>query len=286
MISLTSMLCADDISYKLVSDFPQWPAGMKSGAVSGVAIDATGEIVVAHRSGPPISIFTKEGVHIRSFGEKIFASVHGVRVDGDNHIWATDMKWHIVVKMEMTGRVLMTLGERDVPGDDKKHFNRPTDVAIASNGDIFVADGYGNSRIVKFDRDGKFLKSWGGRGTGKGLLHLPHAMVIDARAQIYVADRENNRIQVFDIEGGFIRQFGGFTPYGLCLGPDEKLYVADGRKNKVMRMSREGEVDVAWGMKAGKSGDFDLPHGIAVGADGSVYIAEINGERLRKYEPH
>ncbi len=271
--------------YKAVPDFPHWPEGMKCGAVSAVAINKAGEIIIAHRSGPPISIFTKEGNHIRSFGEKIFTSIHGLRVDKDDQIWATDMTSHIVVKMDMTGRLLMTLGERDVAGKDGKHFNRPTDSAIASNGDIFVSDGYGNSRIVKFDRDGNFLKVWGSRGVGKGLLHLPHALVLDDQEQLYVADRENKRIQVFDLDGKYIRQMDGFAPYGLCLGPDRKLYVADGRADKVMSLSLSGVVDMTWGGKGSGYGEFNMPHGIAVGADGSVYVAEIDGQRIQKFEP-
>ncbi len=275
---------AREQSYKVVPDFPQWPEGMKCGAVSAVAINKAGEIVIAHRSGLPISIFTKEGKYIRSFGEKVFMAIHGVRVDKEDNIWATDMTSHIVVKMDMTGRMLMTLGERDVAGDDGKHFNRPTDVAFAPNGDFFVSDGYGNSRIVKFDRDGKFLKAWGHRGIGKGLLHLPHAIILDDQGQVYVADRENKRIQVFDVEGKFIRLLDGFAPYGLCLGADKKLYVADGRADKVLRMSLTGEVDMSWGAKGAGPGEFNMPHGIAVGSDGAVYVAEINGERIQKFE--
>lgn len=275
---------AQERTYKPVPNFPQWPAGMKCGAVSAVAVNKAGEIIVAHRAGPPVSMFSKEGVHVRSFGEKIFTSIHGLRVDKDDHIWATDMTSHIVVKMDMTGSLLMTLGERDVPGEDAGHFNRPTDVAVAPNGDFYVTDGYGNSRVVKFDRDGKFLKAWGRRGAEKGLLRLPHAVVLDDKGQVLVADRENSRIQVFSGDGRFIRLLEGFTPYGLCYASDGKIYVADGRANKVLRMSLTGTVEAAWGAKGDKPGQFNLPHGITVGLDGSVYVAEINGERIQKFE--
>lgn len=284
MILQMPVLLAQEPAYKPVTNFPQWPEGMKSGAVSGVAVNKAGDIIVAHRSGPPISIFTKEGIHIRSFGEKIFTAIHGVRVDKDDQIWATDMTSHIVVKMDMTSRLLLTLGERDVPGADGKHFNRPTDVAIASNGDIYVADGYGNSRIVKFDGNGNYLKAWGSRGAGKGLLHLPHAILLDDQGRAYVADRENLRIQIFDGDGNYLRQIEGIMPYGLCFGTDGKLYIADGRANKVLRMTLSGDIEESWGTKGSAPGQFNLPHGIAVGTDGSVYVAEINGERLQKFE--
>lgn len=257
---------------------------MKCGAVSGVAINKAGDIIIAHRSGPPISIFTKNGDHVRSFGEKIFTAIHGIRVDKDDQIWATDMKSHIVVKMDKTGRPLMTLGERDVPGEDSRRFNRPTDVAVAPDGNFFVSDGYGNSRIVKFDQNGSFIKSWGRRGIGKGQLHLPHALLIDGQGLLYVADRENKRIQVFDAEGKFIRLMEGITPYGICLAPDGKLYVTDGVASKVSRMTLAGVVELSWGVKGSGPGEFNMPHGIAVGSDGSVYVAEINGERIQKFE--
>ncbi len=279
------MAKAQEQSYKVVLDFPRWPAGMKCGAVSAVAISSAGEVIVGHRSGPPISVFSKEGDHIRSFGENVFNAIHGVRVDKDDQIWATDMTRHIVVKMDVRGRVLMTVGERDVPGEDGKHFNRPTDVAVAPNGDFFVSDGYGNSRIVKFDGKGNFIKAWGHRGVGKGLFHLPHAIVLNDQGQVCVADRENNRIQIFDAEGGFSRQIEGCTPYGLGLGSDGKLYIADGRAHKVLRMTQAGAIETSWGTKGSAPGEFNMPHGIAVGSDGSVYVAEINGERLQKFEP-
>jgi DNA-binding beta-propeller fold protein YncE len=195
------------------------------------------------------------------------------------------MKSHIVAKLDMTGRLLMTLGERDVPGEDVRHFNRPTDVAVAPDGSFFVSDGYGNSRIVKFDKDGKYIKAWGNRGAGKGQLHLPHALVIDGQGLVYVADRENKRIQVFDADGKFIRLIDGMTPYGICLAPDGKLYIADGRASTVTRMTLAGGVELSWGAKGSGPGEFNMPHGIAVGSDGSVYVAEINGERLQKFEP-
>jgi DNA-binding beta-propeller fold protein YncE len=190
------------------------------------------------------------------------------------------MQNHTVVKFSLDGTVLMSLGERNVPGNDEKHFNRPTDVAVAANGDFYVTDGYGNARVVKFDKTGKFLKSWGKRGTGEGELHLPHAVVLDDAGLVYVADRENNRVQVFDPEGKFIRQFGGFAPYGLFLDRNKDLYIADGRANQVLIMTLDGAIKQSIGREAGL---FNLPHWVTVGADGAVYVAEVGGRRLRKF---
>lgn len=258
---------------------------MAVGAVAGVATDAQGNVIVAHREEPPIAVFTKDGAFFRAFGAGTFEAVHGTRVDRDGNLWITDMRNHTVVKFSLEGKVLMALGERGVPGNDERHFNRPTDVAVAPNGDFFVSDGYGNSRVVKFDKSGKFLLSWGSKGAREGQFHLPHAVMLDAENQLYVADRENNRIQVFDTEGKFIRQFGGFAPYGIYLAPEKTLFVADGRAHRVLKMSLDGKVLATWGAHGSEPGNFKLPHGITVGADGAVYVAEVDGKRVQKFVP-
>jgi DNA-binding beta-propeller fold protein YncE len=272
-------------SYKLVPGFPHWPPGMRAGAVAGVATDAAGNVIVAHRAEPPIVVFTKDGEFIRAFGKDMFNAIHGTRVDPDGNLWVTDMKNHTAVKFSLDGRVLLKLGERDVAGDDERHFNRPTDVATATNGDLFVSDGYGNARVVKFDKSGRFLLSWGRKGTRAEEFHLPHSIVIDRAQRLYVGDRENNRIQVFDANGKFLRQFGGFAPYGLCLDAEENLFVADGRANRVLKMSADGTVLATWGTRGSEPGRFKLPHSIAVSPDGAVYVAEVDGQRVQKFAP-
>jgi DNA-binding beta-propeller fold protein YncE len=206
-----------------------------------------------------------------------------MRIDSADNVWVTDNANHTVIKFSHEGKVLMTLGERNVKGEDPAHFNRPADIAFAANGDFFIADGYGNSRVVKFDRDGKYLKAWGKKGKGEGEFNLPHAVRLDSKGQVYVGDRENNRIQVFDQEGHFLRQFGGFAPFGMFITPNDTLFVADGRGNKVMKMTLEGKVLASWGVLGSEPGNFNMPHGITVGADGAVYVAEVNGKRLQKF---
>jgi sugar lactone lactonase YvrE len=220
------------------------------------------------------------------FGDDEVTAVHGVRVDAEDHIWVTDYKNHTVLKYSLAGKLLLTLGNRDVAGDDGFHFNRATDIAFAPNGDFFVSDGYGNNRIVKFTKEGKFVKAWGTKGKAEGQLNLPHAVRLDAEGLLYVGDRENNRVQVFDQDGKFVRSFGGFAPYGLCIAPDQTLFVADGRANKCLHMTLAGKVLSEWGSKGMEPGQFQLPHCIAVDRKGNVYVGEIDGQRLQRFVRH
>jgi DNA-binding beta-propeller fold protein YncE len=283
VVGVTSVPAA--LSYRLDSDFPQLPDGMKLEAVSGVATDGAGNVLVFHRGRLPILVFTSAGKYLRSFGSGLFDSTHGLRCDNAGNLWTTDNKNHTVVKLGPAGEVLLTLGERNVKGETKRLFDRPADVAIAANGDVFIADGYGNSRVVKLDGRGKFLRAWGKKGDAVGEFDLPHAIRIDSKGLVYVGDRENDRIQVFNQDGQFVRMFGGFAPFGLHITYDDKLFVADGRANKVMIMTLEGEVLHEWGKLGSEPGNFNMPHGITVAADGAVYVTEIRGKRVQKFLP-
>ena len=152
---------------------------------------------------------------------------HTVRVDPDGNIWVVDVGGHLVVKMNPRGRVLMQLGRRGVPGTGHANFNLPTDVAFAPNGDFYVTDGYGNSRVVKYSREGNYLLEWGTKGSGPGEFMLPHAVVLDARGRVYVADRETRRIEIFDSAGKFLSQWkdiGGFS--GLAMTKEQQIVIA------------------------------------------------------------
>ena len=268
---------------KLTTSFPELPEGMQLGGVSGVEIDADGNVLVFHRGKSPILVFSPEGKFLRSFGEGLYDSTHFVRCDHEGNIWTTDNKNHTVVKLDASGKVLQTFGERDVAGEDAGHFNRPADIAFGVNGDIFIADGYGNSRIAKFDQSGKFLFAWGKKGKEDGEFDLPHAIQLDSKGLVYVGDRENNRIQVFDQEGNYLWQFGGFAPFGLYIDSDDTIYVADGRANRVLHMTLSGTVLEEWGSHGPEPGNFNMPHGIVVAKDGTVYVAEVNGKRIQKF---
>ncbi len=257
--------------------------GMQWDAVSGIAVDSKGFLVVAHRGPRPILVYDPSGKLVHMFGDSELTSVHGARTDFEDNIWVTDYVNHTVIKYSSSGKVLLLLGKRDVPGNDKSTFNRATDVAVAPNGGFFVSDGYGNNRIVKFTTSGDFVKTWGVKGKGDGELNLPHAVQFDALGLLHVADRENDRVQVFNQEGTLIRNYGGFAPFGMCIASDQTLFVADGRANKCLHMTLSGKVLSEWGTSGSGPGQFQLPHCIAVDSNGNVYVGEITGKRIQRF---
>jgi sugar lactone lactonase YvrE len=262
---------------------PALPTGLKLGAVSGVTIDSQGHLIVAHRGARPILVYDPAGKLIQMFGDNEIAAVHGLRVDAEDNIWVTDYKNHTVIKYSPAGKVLLVLGKRDVAGNDATTFNRATDVAFAPNGDVFISDGYGNNRVVKFKKDGKYVKAWGVKGKEEGQLRLPHSVQFDAKGLLHVGDRENDRVQVFDQEGAFVRSYGGFAPYGMCIAADQTLFVADGRANKCLHMNLSGKLLSEFGGKGSEPGQFNLPHCLAVDRQGRVYVGEVGGQRLQRF---
>ncbi len=282
LISLLAPIGLFAETYRLDPSFPQLPKEIKLAEVSGVAINSGGDIFIFHRGQQPIIAFDKTGKFLRSFGEGT-KSAHGLRCDSSDNIWATDVVSHTVTQFAPDGKILLTLGEKGVPGEDEKHFDKPTDIAFAPNGNFFVSDGYGNSRVVKFSKDGKFLFAWGKKGTGEGEFNTPHAIRLDSKGNLFVGDRENDRVQVFDQNGKFIRTFGGFAPFGLFITADDTLFVADGRAHRVMKMNLEGKILDTFGELGPEPGHFFLPHGITVDKDGAVYVTEINGKRVQKF---
>ncbi len=272
-------------SYQVAPNFPQLPEGFRLGEVSAVTSDSAGNVFIFHRGKHPIVVFTADGKYLRSFGDGLYDSAHGLRIDPEGNVWTTDNKNHTVVKLTPEGKVLLTLGERNVAGEDATHFNRPTDVTFAPDGSFFVSDGYGNSRVVKFDHAGKFLLAWGKRGTGPGEFHVPHAVQMDSAGHLFVADRENKRLQVFDQNGKYLREITGFAPYGLFITRDDHILIADGIANQALRLSLDGQTRTAWGMTGREPGNFLLPHGITAAKDGSLYVTEITGKRVQKFIP-
>jgi len=282
---LTAALCAtaQDSSYRVVANWPQLPAGLALGQATAVATDSRGHVFVFHRGEKPIVVFDSDGKLLRSFGDGLFKSAHGLRVDREDCVWVTDTEGHVVKRFSNDGKLQLTLGEPNVLGLDERHFNKPADIAFAANGDVFVADGYGNSRVVKFDRTGKFLLTWGKPGTGPSEFNVPHNIRVDSRGQVYVADRENNRVQVFDASGKFLTQFGGLAPFGLFITPRDEVFIADGLVHKVWQVGLDGKVVASFGTQGATPGQLNLPHGIHVAADGALYVTEITGKRVQKF---
>jgi len=243
--------CAQDVNsvpngYRVIDNWAQLPPGRAWGMAIGIDIDRDGKSIwVFDRCGAktctgsslaPIQKFDAAGKLVTSFGANMFNFPHGLFVDRDGNVWVTDGKSEggkgdTAIKFSPDGKVLMTLGTPGVPGNDEHHFHAPSDVVVAANGDIFVADGHGadtNARIVKFDKDGKFILAWGHKGPGPGEFDSPHGLAMDSAGRIYVADRSNDRIQIFDQDGKFVaewKQFG--RPSSVYVDRNDVIYVAD-----------------------------------------------------------
>jgi DNA-binding beta-propeller fold protein YncE len=271
------------LPYRTDGNWPNLPAGWNFGEAEAAAVDAEGNVYVFHRGPHPIIVFDPQGRYLRSFGDGLFVGPHGLRIDRDGNLWAADSEAHIVLKIDLRGRVQMVLGRRRRSGETDAMFNQPTDVAVDSNGNVYVTDGYGNSRIVKFASDGRFLQSWGKPGSGKGEFNWPHSIVIDRQDHIYVADRRNNRVQIFDTNGKFLDQWTHVgTPMGLALAEDESLFMTEGSNNRVLEMNLEGRILGAFGEKGKRTGQFDICHQLAVDADKNLYVAEVANWRVQK----
>lgn len=282
------------VPYRLVSNWGTLPDGATWGEVPGMAIDADGIVYAFHRSEPPVVQLDASGKILKTWGEKMFAWPHGIRVDRFGYLWITDGQarngiGQQVFKFSRDGKLLMTLGTKGVRGEGPDTFAGPCDVAVAANGDIFVADGHVNSRIVKFDKDGNFIKAWGKRGEGPGEFNLPHTLVIDSRGRLLVGDRSNNRIQIFDQDGNFLDQWTQFgTPSGMYVTPDDTLYVVDYnvKKGVFIGSARDGSVRYKL--------DDAVAEGVAVDKDGNIYVGETvpgttlagepGGHIVRKFE--
>jgi peptidylamidoglycolate lyase len=219
---------------------------------------------------------------------------HGLSVDKTDHVWLTDVGRHQVFEFSHDGELLMTWGTNKVAGADGEHFNLPTDVAVLDDGSFFVSDGYANTRVVKFSADGKFEFQWGTKGSNEGEFDLPHGIAVDNQARVYVADRSNSRVQVFDREGRFLTQWKSAEigrPYAIAIGADGKAYVADGGdqpseppdRSRALRLSLEGAVEATFGRYGNYDGQFMLAHDITVGHDGAVYVVDAGGLRVQKF---
>jgi len=295
---------AQSTPYHMVEGWPDLPSNIKWGQVIGVDIDAQGNIWVFHRSNPPILEFDPSGKLLTSFGTDMFVQAHGLAIDSQGNIWVSDAqgkdgKGQQVFKFSRDGKVLMTLGKAGVAGEGPDTFNGPTDVVVAKNGDIFVADGHdpdSNGRVVKFSKDGKFIKAWGKHGAGPGEFSTPHSIAMDSRGRLYVADRSNSRIQIFDQNGKFVaewKQFG--RPSGLFIDKNDMIYVADSQSNAKQNPGFKRGIRIG-SVKDGKVTamiPFEEPNpdgntnngieGVAADPAGNVYGGQTGGEVLHKY---
>ena len=301
--------------YRTTRDWGQLPPGVTWAAVTAVEPAPDGTIYVIHRcsgnscagrSEAPILKFDANGKLLRTWGEGMFLFPHGATVDSDGNLWVTDArgadgKGHQVFKFSPDGKVLMTLGKAGVSGSGPDLFDQPTDVVVAPSGDIFVTDshrGGKNNRVVKFTRDGTFLKEWGRKGSGPGEISEPHTIAIDSRGRLFVGDRENNRIQIFDQNGLYLdewRQFG--RPSGIFITKDDSMYVADSesgpdtgahelmgiKKGIRIGSARDGKVTAFIEDMESTTPDHSGAEGLGVDAYGNVYGAVVRRQMLERH---
>jgi DNA-binding beta-propeller fold protein YncE len=272
------------LNYEAVPDFFQLPPGEHFVEVAGVAVNSKGHIYVFHRGKHPLMEFDANGKYLRSIADDLFVTAHTVRVDAEDNIWTTDVGSQVVLKLSPDGHVLLSLGRMRMPGDDVLHFNQPTDVAFGREGDIYVADGEGNSRVLKLNKFGNPLLGWGMKGDGPGQFNLPHSIAVDGDL-VYVGDRENGRIQIFDLNGHYLREWKVGHPFGLFIAPDHFIYMSDAIAGRILKINRDGKiVGVLDGPAPDKGRHFD-PHSIAVDKDSSIFTAEVLPWRAQKFRP-
>jgi len=297
--------------YRVEEGWAKYPDGRKWGSTSAVDVDRDGNIWVFERCGDrncagsdlaPIFKFDRSGKVVKWFGAGMFVFPHGMHVDTDGNIWVTDAdgkdgKGHQVVKFSPDGKVLLALGKAGVAGDDQDTFNRPSAVVTSPSGDIFVSDGHGgdsNARIVKFSKDGKFIKAWGRKGSAPGEFAELHAIAIDSTGRLFVGDRGNSRIQIFDQDGKFLaewKQFG--RPSGIFIDRNDTIYVADSQSDakrnpgfkRGIRIgsAKDGSVHALIPGIGPEPDKESVAEGVAADAMGNVYGAETNANHLKKF---
>jgi sugar lactone lactonase YvrE len=282
---------APALDYVAVANPLPVPAGTDIGAPASVAFDSRGHLFVLSRGPHPLTELDANGKFIRSFGEGLFTRSHGLRIDKDGNFWATDVGAHVVYKLDPQGQVRLTLGTKGQKGDwnSATHLlNEPNDVAIGPGGDIFIVQGHtpgpmGDPRVLKFGKNGTFIKSWGGKGKEPGRFEVAHGIAIDAKGLLWVTDRENQRIQIFDAEGKFIRElkYAGL-PCSLSIG-DQYIYMVNGFAGQLLRLDLQGRVLAATGKPGTGVGEFGEAHSIAVSPRGDIYVADSVNAMVQKF---
>ncbi|HEY2839741.1 MAG TPA: peptidyl-alpha-hydroxyglycine alpha-amidating lyase family protein [Pirellulales bacterium] len=297
-----------DFGYEAFDQWARLPAGWSWTEVTAVATDSQNRVFVFNRGEHPVIIFDHDGAFITSWGEGVFARPHGVFIGPDDSVYCTDDLQHTIRKFTPDGKLLLTLGTSGVPSDtgatsidyrtivrSGPPFYFPTNVALSPSGEIYVSDGYGNARIHKFSPDGKLLFSWGEPGAGPGQFHVPHGIAVDRSGTVYVADRENCRLQLFTPEGRFIQEWTDIArPCQVFIDARDDVYVAElgfragmwpgttvptpeATGGRLSVFNLRGELKARWGGgdTPCDAGDFFAPHDVWVDSRGDIYVSEV-----------
>jgi DNA-binding beta-propeller fold protein YncE len=290
-------------TYELADWQAKFPGGWQPVEVNSLAIDSKDRLYAFNTGEYPVTVFDRDGNLLSTWGEGLFKHSHGARIIDDTIYWADDFN-HTVNKSTLDGKLLMTLGTKDKPSDtgftwvDENGkrldfmaalrsvkrggppFNGPTSVALSASGEIFVSDGYGNSRVHKFTPEGKLLLSWGEPGQAAGQFIVPHSVAIDKKGRVLVADRHNNRIQIFDAQGKYLTEWGDLIlPTSIFIDKDQTVYVAELMRPGVSIFNSDGKLLARWDNE-GRTKEDPLVvtlHSIVVDSQGSIYVAEVMG---------
>jgi DNA-binding beta-propeller fold protein YncE len=306
--SLSVVVGEAPLKYRAVADWDRRPAGCTWEEVAGVAVDSRDRVFVYSRDPHRVHVFDRDGTLLHSWGEGLFVRPHGITIGPDDAVYLTDDSDHTVRKFTPEGRLLMKLGTSGRPAETGAMsvdfrtiqragppFHYPTNIALAANGEIFVADGYGNARIHKFSADGKLLLSWGEPGSGPGQFHIPHGIAIDREGNVVVADRENSRLQFFDPAGKFLGQWADIArPCQVAVDSAGNLLVAElgyragmwpgtvpphagATGGRVSVFDPRGKLLARWGggERPTEPGDFFAPHDLCLDSRGDLYVAEV-----------
>lgn len=279
------------LPHQLVKDWAQLPKGWNFGECSGVATDKQDNVWVFNRGAHPVMQFDRAGKFLQAWPDIKIISSHGIRVDAEGNIWLIDVKGHVVIKCSPEGRVLMILGNRQgIAGnnDSRDAFNEPTGIAFDRQGNLYVSDGYVNARVIKFNKDGEYITHWGKKGTADGEFNLVHDVCLDSQERVYVADRTNQRVQIFDKDGKFLGKWTDIgAPWGLAYSAKENcIYMCDGVNNRIVKLSLDGQVIGALSSYGKVPGKLDFVHNIALDSTGALYVAEIKNWRVQKFTAH
>lgn len=297
-------------AFEVVPGWPRHPADWTPAAVPSIAIDRDGAIWAYTRSNPVVQVFSPAGELVASWREEDARTVpHAIRFDRVGRVWLVDVGLHVARRFDRDGRPDLVLGTLGEAGDDERHLNQPTDIAFGTDGRIYVSDGYGNNRIVRYDAQGRFERAWGGLGVDPGQFSLPHSVAVDSRDHVYVADRNNVRVQVFDRDGTVLGVWSNLlVPWTFCLLPDDSIWVCGSAPmtwsihpdyptaplgcppadQLVMRFDTHGRLHELRTLAKGadgreQPGDVNWIHGLAVAPDGSMYVGDIIGRRIQKF---
>ncbi len=269
--------------YEPVAIWDAASAGIELDKILGIGIDSKGRVyATAGKGDKGVIVFDPAGNVVDSWGEG-FVSKHGLRVI-DDKVWVTDRERQIVMEFTLEGKLLRTLGTDGKSGLGDNEFNMPSDIAVGPNGDIYISDGYTNSRVMRFGSDGTFKQSWGSKGDGRGEFDLVHNIAIDRKGRVFIADRNNDRIQIFDADGRFLEEWTHLgKPFGLYIDEDMHVYVTDGEANRVYVTDENGNVLSMFGKSGEGPGEFAMVHSITLDKKGNIYITEGEGLRIQVF---